>query len=506
MKGGLKKKNDSLTSWQAVYKMIGVPKAQLNIISYNSLKGFIFRLDVPPDPQNSEFFGLNDSLTFDKEVYSLVFKMSILSNHSTKLPTLEMKTKKYKKNTDNLDSFKKEAFFQQKIYTQTLLPTGDPITISVVDFSYFDKDASIKLLTRLLSIPSNDEVQKLLKYLISCLNGFFQYKFRLGMITMELIDTTFDKIGSIDPPIFDYDCNYVIAQLLILFTRLKIINYDCHYENVLASVDEPEPKTLYGRYEKRSVLIDFGRIIDVNDVDSFFDDDETRLILKTYNDLTKHTMNDSLIKIENIKDIDLISGKTRYDIQHIENMHNIIKFISTMDYCINHTLFGIDSPQITFLLTHIYGVSFDVDWSIMPDWEFGWSLNDRAISIYKNVSPVIQAIRSVPLDQKRHDDITEFIESGKIFSINKSISSYDRSSINSWFSTPENLIRCSLNGMCVGIGAAAGLAASQFGFDDISSAGIGATSGYVSSLVTKKMFPHYAGTKRKRKRKSIKRQ
>jgi hypothetical protein len=63
-KGGIVKKDDTLTYWQAVYKMICVPEAMLTTISYNSLYGYVFKLNIPPISENAEFFDLNDSLFF----------------------------------------------------------------------------------------------------------------------------------------------------------------------------------------------------------------------------------------------------------------------------------------------------------------------------------------------------------------------------------------------------------------------------------------------------------
>ena len=79
IKGGLKQKNPDLTSWQCVYKMISNPGARLSKIAFSSLKGFIFRLDVPPSPENSEFLGLNDAGTdFTKPIYSLIFECEFI--------------------------------------------------------------------------------------------------------------------------------------------------------------------------------------------------------------------------------------------------------------------------------------------------------------------------------------------------------------------------------------------------------------------------------------------
>ena len=116
VKGGLKQKNPELTSWQAVYKMISSPASTLTKIAYSSLKGYIFKLDVPASPENSEFFGLNASGTdFNVPIYSLIFKFAIISkNGDEELPEFSFPGELdengdqiyYSKATENLNDFK----------------------------------------------------------------------------------------------------------------------------------------------------------------------------------------------------------------------------------------------------------------------------------------------------------------------------------------------------------------------------------------------------------------
>ena len=76
-----RQRNPKLSSWQAVYKMISLPDARLSKISYSSLTGFIFRLDVPNIESNTEFYGLNDKKSaLTKPIYSIVFKLAIISD------------------------------------------------------------------------------------------------------------------------------------------------------------------------------------------------------------------------------------------------------------------------------------------------------------------------------------------------------------------------------------------------------------------------------------------
>jgi hypothetical protein len=97
MKGGIIKKNINLSSWQAVYNMITSKHSTLTSISYDSLVGFIFKLDIS-DKKYSEFRGLNNDRTlFNEPVKSLIFKIVIIdeNNNRIALPQYQDKNKKY---------------------------------------------------------------------------------------------------------------------------------------------------------------------------------------------------------------------------------------------------------------------------------------------------------------------------------------------------------------------------------------------------------------------------
>ena len=157
MNGGLKQKNTGITSWQAVYNMINVPGALLNVITCSSLKGFIFKLTIPSNPEYSEFLGINSNKkAMNTPVYSLVLKFAIITpNGDDLLPSLDLNGEKHDKATESLIDFQREAINQQQIYIDTLSPLGKPITISVVDFSYFNSDACKLLLRKLMTLPSD---------------------------------------------------------------------------------------------------------------------------------------------------------------------------------------------------------------------------------------------------------------------------------------------------------------------------------------------------------------
>lgn len=447
LKGGLRQKDPSLTSWQAVYKMICVPGAQLSKISFSSLKGFIFRLDVPHDPANSEFFGLNAAGTaLNEPVYSLIFKFAIISEEADFLPPLVVPGDKddagrdagyndsngsfvrgRAKETEDLDGFKTEANIQQAIYTGTLAPQGKPITISVVDFSYFNKAASDALLTQLLGIPGNNQtVQAMLEYMRNNVTATRQ----LGMITMELVNSNFRELWSVEnPAAFASDCNYALAQILILFTKLKVMNYDCHAGNVLASRNPPASAGL----EERSVLIDFGRTLNFNSANPFTSD--KKKIIAVYESVSGQKFARDLAAAKSFDFTDLyVAGRTSED-EVIERMELIVKFMACIDYATNITYFDMshmNRPQLKTFLQYLYGPTFSEDWGASePD----WTLTPAARTAYASIIPTIRALTAARIQQTSftsRESVDRRIQTGEIIRIDKPNGFYDRSDMTVW--------------------------------------------------------------------------
>jgi len=154
IKGGMKRINAALkNNFEAILAMMRKPGARLTKISGSSLKGFIFKLDVPPVQENAEFLGVNENGTaFTRPIYSLVFKFCVVSPPGTnvagtKLPPLTLSNGEAKdKETEFLEGFADEAKMQQEIFLSTVTPIGKYICPAIVDFAYFTSaDAAIFL-------------------------------------------------------------------------------------------------------------------------------------------------------------------------------------------------------------------------------------------------------------------------------------------------------------------------------------------------------------------------
>lgn len=451
IKGGLKQKNPSLTSWQCVYKMISNPGARLSKIAFSSLKGFIFRLDVPPSPENSEFLGLNDSGTdFTKPIYSLIFKFAIIGEDED-LPNLVIPGDKNdkgqpvpygrEKETENLTSFKIEADIQQQIYAATVSPTAKPISLAVVDFSTFntidieDEAASDTLLRTLLTKSDSDAASRMLGYLIKNVTPGRT----LGLMTMELANPDFRELGTIeDHDAYDADCKYGLAQLFVLFAKLKTINYDCHMGNILGS---RIPPAAGGGTDERSVLIDFGRTLNLTKPRPF--PSNAGEIMEKYNVFSGSIFQIDLAEVLSYSITDFYISRDTPEAVVIDRMQKVIKFISYLDYATNTTYFnmgpaiGLDRPQLITLLDYIYGNGvISRGWiASTPDRvRPGFEMNRQARATYASLIPLIRAITEPTMKAKNslsYGAIQGMIDSGRIFSVKPRVS-YDRSNIADW--------------------------------------------------------------------------
>ena len=443
LKGGLMQKNPNITSWQAVFKMICVPGATLSVISFKSLKGIIFRLDVPHDPNNSEFIGLNTNRNdLNAPIYTLVFKFAIISNSPAPLPELVIGGNRIYKESDTIDIFMNEARVQQYIYIKTLAPQGRPITISVVDFSYFNPSSSTDLLHQLDGIQSDQMVKIMLNYLLEfgTTNGRY-----LGLITMELANSNFVELDSIPRlingrgDIYVSDCNYALAQTLVLFTQLKLMNYDSRLGNILANPEEP---TSEGE-EERTVLIDFGSTLNFNLNNpfpnlvrpGFFGQRDWKTeIIAMYNQISGSEYYKDLEAIKYIDYTELY----RRDADPI--IIQILKFLAYIDYAVNRVYFELNNPQMLSLLNHLFPY---LDLSRESSAPYLWNTSNKD-AVFEKLKYTIRKITQSTISQSNrisNQAIENKVKRGEIFTIdNANIGLYNRSDHTKWYNANNGYI------------------------------------------------------------------
>ena len=425
IKGGLRQKNTNISSFQAVLNMIETPGAELTHVSYKSASGFIFKLDIPKDPAKSEFFGLNeDTHEFNVPIYSLIFKFAVISDNTYDiLPSLIIDSTLYQKSCETLEDFKKESEVQQNIYLKTISPSGNPICLAVVDFSHFNPASTKIFLDKLTNIATTGKARTMVSYLHDNIENHRQ----LGMITMELADG-YDEIGKSSGTEYNKNVSYAIAQLLICFTKLKIMNHDCHLANVLSKI------------HNKPFHIDFGRTINFNDGKPKLEDAfpyRGHRIIGIYNSMSGNDYKNECEAVMKIGFTDLyVSGRTTEDVV-IERMHRIIRFLAYVDYATNITYYnmtGMERPQMNEFLKVIYGSSnmsdcWDSNVSGYKDPNF--VLNGRSIPVYKHLIPLFEELTVADTmsgrNSKSVNAIENSIKKNRLFHINKR-ESYDRSS------------------------------------------------------------------------------
>lgn len=338
MEGGVKQLDKTLTSFDAVKAMI--QDSTLTHIAYSSLSGFIFRID---SPNVSSFLALNESGTqFSRPVHSLVLKLALVveSNQlktGIRLPRLKIQNNHYEKAIEVLHEFSRESEIQQKIYEKTISPAGKPICLSVVDFSHFNEKESSLAFVKLLSSKTTDPIAlEMLKYL----ETYVSKDIHVAMIAMQLAEnySTLNSIKRHNPSAYDTTCLRSLAQIIILFVKMKYVNFDCHSGNILAN-------------DRDSYLIDFGRVLDLNT----FDDAEFK---ETYNILADLcgtiSYDDDWKDMKGIDITDLYVNKERDTPHVIGLLHDLLVFITRVDQAFNYLEFKIIYPQNFSLFEFIY--------------------------------------------------------------------------------------------------------------------------------------------------------
>jgi len=395
MKGGVFSIID-IANWRTIEKMINSQGANLEVISYSSLSGFIFKLNIPPNV-NTDFRQFNRT-----PISSLIFKIAMIS----KTPIYKIYTnlfkQKFSKKTETRKDFEKEFTMQNDIYYKTLELNGINICPSVIDLSFLDEDEGRKFIDNLANISGSkkdNECIKMLSFLYKNMNKDTQ----LGVITMEFISDI--QYATLNERIFDddtyaYNNLYALAEIVILFMNFKIINYDSHNGNIFGSVDA----------QKQPLLIDFGKTIilkDYNDsalkdlYDKFFHNKETFVINTQPNnesdlfidvstiiddiqtrmdDIPTNIDNDDIpIKTDNnnfrnfnkdFSEIANINASYFYDInannkqEKKTTLEKIIRFIAYMDYLKNCAITNrmLRYPQFISLLKVLYGRNISDSW------------------------------------------------------------------------------------------------------------------------------------------------
>jgi hypothetical protein len=440
-KGGLRQKNPEISSFQAVMNMLNTPGAQITLVSYTSISGFVFKLEILKDnPEKVEFYGVNERThALTVPIHCLIIKFALISWIDS-LPDIQITgdTKGYSKECVELSKYKIEAKSQQDIFIKTLSPSGNPICPAIVDFSHFDKESAKIFLNKCKAlITTGTKAEEVFNYIIRVITT--KNYTNLGMITMEIADDYIElsKIPNTtadEQKIKDKMMIYSIAQIIILFVKLKIINYDAHTGNILAN--ETKQKT---------TLIDFGRIVDFSDTPIRLSDLFTKYgtqIIQKYETITGTKFDDDLDELRKIKITDLFyydDNKPTTQQKNktiIETINKLLKFIAFVDYSTNAIYFpdyfrtvNKNRPQIHSLLKYVYGEpNIGSQWNQVPP---NFILDDASNDKLKSVSITIKELCTDRIQSRNSNSNVSILKGkrgNKLFHVDVSIKNlYNRS-------------------------------------------------------------------------------
>lgn len=312
--GGLKLRDKNKTGFAPVYDMI--EHGTLDVLTYESLKGFLFTLDVEQDA--SEYFNLRGS-RFLEPVTNYILKFSVITDTNDENLAA---CGGVEKSSESAESYLEEARLQQNCWLRSISGGHPAICPSVANFSLFDNSESTKLLNFLQTKPSSTKLQIVLPYLVDCCRDPSK---RLGVIVMPRVANCtpfFDFVQKATQQEQTIAYAMVIAQIVRLFVQLNVMHFDLHPRNALVSGKGDTLKTM---------LIDFGRASDIRTGQ----DDEYLTVREK-----KQTRTFMDVELENILNINRRAG-----VDEEGELERILAYMAKLDFDKNRAIFGAQINQ-----------------------------------------------------------------------------------------------------------------------------------------------------------------
>ncbi len=348
--GGLKLKNADKYGFKALFDMLNSNSASIEVLSYSSLKGFIFKLSV--DENDSEYYGLNQKTnTLDNPVTNFIIKFAVILPIIYRLPAyIDIKNNRILKLSESRESFFNEAKLQQKIWIKSIIGGREEICPPIANFLIFPEDSTRMLLKFMLdkinnaiqlnitNKQNNDKNMKTKHLLIYLIKLFYSkppngYSAELGCILMPTIKSSitfsqFFKIPNnsiLNGLLVSDNARHsafaiIVANVARLFLDIGVIHFDLHGGNILICILPNSKIKIY--------IIDFGIASDLYNpvVDPFFTVDEKRKEIKYKDEHLEQLLSYRTFKNKN---------KTETDIIKKEYIKEVLDHISYLDRCKN---------------------------------------------------------------------------------------------------------------------------------------------------------------------------
>lgn len=261
MKGGVllvdSIENNNSTGIDAILYMMKDARSVIKPLTFSSLKGFLFELNV--DKNVSRHKTLGDTNEFDTLVTNYIFKIVAID---VKKKSILPPFNDIYKECETQDVFTQEAILQQEIYTKSIVNGCSPICPSIATFSILNNENALEFIkyVNLRLFIGETKYEEIIEYLQTIFDRSITLEtgsttLEMGLIVMpsiinsdNSISTTYRSyLKSIDFAYNDSITNLLVAQVIRLLF-LRFFHFDLHSSNALVTLS---PKSIF--------LIDFGR-------------------------------------------------------------------------------------------------------------------------------------------------------------------------------------------------------------------------------------------------------
>jgi len=243
IKGGLVLTDKSLTGFAPVVKMLQSGSARIQVLTANSLQGFMFTLNVNREDSTYRHFRFINGA---HKITNFIIKIVVITETVIPLP----KFGEIKKSSETETSFLTEAQLQQTVWIRNITGGKREFSPSVANFALFDRVQSLNLL-KCLGAKGDRGTIDVIHYLSTITIDLLN----LGVLLMPLINNSVGLYTylHINPDKQNIAYCHTIANVVKLFIIVNVIHWDLHAAN--AMIDK----------NGESFLIDFGRASDIRE-------------------------------------------------------------------------------------------------------------------------------------------------------------------------------------------------------------------------------------------------
>jgi len=321
--GGLKLKNIEKHGFSPVYDMVDKDSSTVSLLTANSLKGFMFNLNV--DEPNSEYLTLNGT-RFTSVVTRFILKFVVL----TGVPDFYLGDYSgVRKSSESPNTFFEEAKLQQSIWKQSITGGRPAICPPVANLSMFDTINSARTLWFFFrKTNTRPDANEAFDFIFNSSNKIGR---GIGILVMPTItqSTTLGKFYELPAESHFYGklitdaekseaVSNVFAQIARLFIEIGVIHFDLHTGNAMIYLT-PES-------EIKSSLIDFGRASNIlsGESDDFLSKEQKEEHVK----VEMKKFYDEFFSLTKLRDN---SNETKS-----EYIRRVLDFVASADFTINN--------------------------------------------------------------------------------------------------------------------------------------------------------------------------